>query len=180
MFQSEYDRFKMLMSDLCVAFDRPATEDRVRVFWEVLKPFSLSVISAAIKARIAQPGKFPTPYELKPTVNTYNQPKAPEHEWPAVHRHAQKCLHAFLCDRGAASSSSLAKLIAAKNKIALAYEAINKEDKTLTGTEIRDRLFAEFKKLWEPMPETEVQQHRESFWLTQHASNRLPFVDLYD
>lgn len=44
MFQSEFDHFKVVLSDLCTAVNRPFTDDLLRVFWEDLKDIPLGQV----------------------------------------------------------------------------------------------------------------------------------------
>lgn len=67
-----------------------------------------------------------------------------------IHAHGQKCLLAYIKNFGAASASSLQTMIAEKNRIVAQYRAVFTEDKTISGGEIRDRLFAAWNKLWLP------------------------------
>jgi len=66
MFQSEFESFRGLMSDLCAAFDRPVTDERVRIFWDVLKKLPIEVVRSRMKFAAATCKKMPTPNELLP------------------------------------------------------------------------------------------------------------------
>lgn len=44
MFQSEFDHFKTVLSDLCTAVNRPFNDDLLRVFWEDLKDVPLGQV----------------------------------------------------------------------------------------------------------------------------------------
>jgi hypothetical protein len=66
MYLSESDQFSALMEELCAANDKPCTDARKKVFWDVLKDVPLPVVRAAIKNRIRSGGKFPHPAELRP------------------------------------------------------------------------------------------------------------------
>lgn len=74
MFQSEFDQFKALMSDLCTAFNRPYTDDVVRVFWEALKGYPLAQMRVRMKVAAGTLKKFPTPLDLTP------EPEPPRHD----------------------------------------------------------------------------------------------------
>lgn len=65
-----------------------------------------------------------------------------------IHMHAQKCMFAYLQDRGAANEESLRSMIAAKNKLVAQFREVHVEDKTITGKEIRVALFKAFDKVW--------------------------------
>lgn len=66
MYQHEFDSFKSLISDVCTAFNRPFTDDLVRVFWEALKPYPLQRVRWRIKFHIGHSKKFPAPIDLRP------------------------------------------------------------------------------------------------------------------
>lgn len=44
MYTAEFDTFRQTLTDLCVAVNRPVNDALVRVFWEDLRPFSLTQI----------------------------------------------------------------------------------------------------------------------------------------
>lgn len=77
MYQSDYDEFTELMKDLCAANDRPVSDERVRAFWDALKPFPFAQIKARIKAHIAKGKKWPLPSELRPPENEQQKPPPP-------------------------------------------------------------------------------------------------------
>lgn len=175
---NNYDhvRFENLLKDLCTAFDKPFTDDRVRVFWDVLKGAPYEYVATAIKNRIHEGGKFPQPFELKPrsvaeAANNYRPPK-PEHTEP-IHAHAQKCLFAYLQKHGAVSEASLKLILLAKTKITAQFREIYTEDKTVTGAEIRDRLFSAWDKVFMPMPPDEPERHTANFRRTGFAADWL-------
>lgn len=66
---NEYDQFVTLVRDLCTAFNRPFTDDVVRVFWESLRDQSLRTVRnrAELHRRVAK--KFPMPFDLRPAVD---------------------------------------------------------------------------------------------------------------
>lgn len=70
MFQSEYATFQAAMSDLCMAFDKPVMDDRVRVYWDDLKAFPLAVVLSRIRTARQHGKKFPSANELKPQDET--------------------------------------------------------------------------------------------------------------
>lgn len=76
MFQSEFDQFKALMSDLCTAFNRPYTDDVVRVFWDALKPYPFAQMRVRMKVAAGTLKKFPTPQDLTPAPEMKRQDTA--------------------------------------------------------------------------------------------------------
>ena len=66
MRSDEFDAFSVVIKDLCAAYDRPATEDRVRVFWEDLRYLHLLDVKRSAEAWRRSSRKMPTPIDLKP------------------------------------------------------------------------------------------------------------------
>jgi hypothetical protein len=87
-----------------------------------------------------------------------------------IDAHGQKCMFAYLWDRGAASETSLHVMIAEKNKIVEQYRLIAAEDE-VTGKEIKDRLFGAFAKVWRPITEEDAEAHYTSFRAKGFAAN---------
>lgn len=77
MYQSDYDEFVLLMRDLCASRDRPTTDERLRAYWEALKPFPIQRIRARIRAAIATSAKWPTPADLRPAGDEQHRPPTP-------------------------------------------------------------------------------------------------------
>ncbi len=67
MYHSDFQSFNQLMQDLCVAFNRPHTDDLVRVFWDALKSHPLQRVRAKSAAYQVIGKKFPTPADLRPS-----------------------------------------------------------------------------------------------------------------
>lgn len=66
MYSSDYDSFRRVIEELSLAFNRPFTDELVRVFWDALKdaPFP-GVKELANKWKVSGK-KFPTPSDLRP------------------------------------------------------------------------------------------------------------------
>jgi hypothetical protein len=95
---------------------------------------------------------------------------SPQYEDP-IHRHAQLSMFGYLWSRGAASQDSLSKMITAKNKLVAQFQDIYREDKTITGSEIRDALFKAWDKVWQPIPENEANRHALHVQRTGYAAD---------
>lgn len=95
----------------------------------------------------------------------------PEHTEP-VHAHAQRCMVAYLWEKGAASEASLRAMIAVKNSIVGKYKSILAEDPTVTGKDIKTALFKAWGPLWKPMPADEAAHHLQNFQRTGYAADR--------
>lgn len=95
----------------------------------------------------------------------------PEYTEP-VHAHAQRCLLAYLWEKGAASEASLRDMIAAENSIVGKYKSILTEDPTVTGKDIKVALFKAWGSLWKPMSAYEGAHHLQNFQRTGYAANR--------
>jgi hypothetical protein len=75
MLREDYDAFSAVMKDLCTAFDKPVTDDRVRVFWETLKHVHLHDFKRLAETWKNTQRKFPTPRDLKPERQSAPPPK---------------------------------------------------------------------------------------------------------
>lgn len=75
MIAAEYEYFKALIADLCTAYDRPCTDDRVRVFWECLKHLPLSEVTRSAGTFRKTSKKMATPADLIPAYR--ERPTAP-------------------------------------------------------------------------------------------------------
>lgn len=76
MLRDDYAAFTAVMTDLCAAFDKPVTDDRVRVFWETLKHVHLHDVKRSAEAWKRNQRKFPTPRDLMPERATAPPPKS--------------------------------------------------------------------------------------------------------
>jgi hypothetical protein len=77
MRSDEFDAFSVVIKDLCAAYDRPATEERVRVFWEDLRYLHLLDVKRSAEAWRRSSRKMPTPIDLKPERVAAPPPKDP-------------------------------------------------------------------------------------------------------
>jgi hypothetical protein len=75
MLRDDYQPFTAVMTDLCAAFDKPVTDDRVRVFWETLKHVHLHDVKRSAESWKRNQRKFPTPRDLMPERVTAPPPK---------------------------------------------------------------------------------------------------------
>lgn len=66
MFREDADVFRALMEDLCVAYDRPITDAKVRVYWETLKHLHIADVKRSAEAAKRSLKKMPSPAELMP------------------------------------------------------------------------------------------------------------------
>lgn len=78
MIPADFETFKALITDVCVAYDRPVTDDRVRVFWDDLKGVHLADVIASIRTWRKTKSKMPAPRDLIPERST--RPSAPPRE----------------------------------------------------------------------------------------------------
>lgn len=87
--------FDVVIRDLCLAFNRPHTEDLTRVFWESLKHLHLGEVKRAADAARKNLKKFPTPKDLIPETRVVApRPKAPEERMSSWGIAANKILFA--------------------------------------------------------------------------------------
>lgn len=87
MFDSDFDEFQKLMVDLCIGFNVPVTDDRVRVFYTALKDEPIAYLRVSIAKRINAGGKFPQAAELKRPAESRARQRIDTgvafHEWVA-------------------------------------------------------------------------------------------------
>lgn len=150
MLPHDIDAFRVLMTELCAAFDKPPTDDRVKVFWNALKGSPFELVKSEIRHWCATQSKFPAPVQIKPKNDYTEAPRKPDRQFEPIHAHSQKCMLAYLMNRGAASEESLQEMIKVKNKIVDSYRSIYSEDKSVTGTEIKEALFKAWATVWKP------------------------------
>lgn len=93
----------------------------------------------------------------------------PEYGEP-VHAHAQRCLFAYLWDKGGASDVALKAMIDAKNRIVLQFRDILADDPALTGTDIKTALFKAWNPLWKARTAAELERDLEHFRRTGFAA----------
>lgn len=86
MRSEEFDEFAKVMDDLCAALDRPITDARKRVFWDVLKPYHLHDIRRSVLKWRNTQRKMPAPVDLKPERAT--APPKPVDDSPSMSRWA--------------------------------------------------------------------------------------------
>lgn len=86
------------------------------------------------------------------------------------HAHGQKCLFAYLWQRGSASEDSLRSMIVKKNNLVCDYRTIGEEEE-ITGAEFKAALFKAWDLLWRPMLKSESERHQNSFVCTGFASS---------
>lgn len=96
MRSDEFDAFAIVIKDLCAAYDRPATEERVRVFWEDLRYLHLLDVKRSAEAWRRSSRKMPTPIDLKPERVAAPPPKDPidSEKWSSWAMAANKILFA--------------------------------------------------------------------------------------
>lgn len=97
MRSEEFDAFATVIRDLCAAYDRPATDERVRVFWEDLRHLHLLDVKRSAESWRRSSKKMPTPIELKPARPTAPPPKDPieSERWSTWAMAANKILFAI-------------------------------------------------------------------------------------
>lgn len=88
MYQTDFDVFRGLMADVCIAHDKPVMDDRIRVYWEALKPYPLAKVRFALRSAIGRK-KFPTPKDLMPD-------EAPEADGKITSRNIPEELNDFV------------------------------------------------------------------------------------
>lgn len=81
-------------------------------------------------------------------------PAPPVDPWVGL---GNRALFQYLKTKGAASEQTLPKLVAVKNEIIAAA------DDSSEPKEVRDVLFAAFDKLWEAMPASQIEWHKDHF-----------------
>jgi hypothetical protein len=141
MLPLERDEFIRVMSDLCVAFNRPwmkpQCDDIVRVYWEALRGFPLPEIKSRAKTAMLNGKKFPSPADLKPLedppkpANTY----VPTREFHPFERTGNFCLFRFISkanpisDREVFPAAVIDQLVREKDKIVRDFIAMQREEK---------------------------------------------------
>lgn len=73
MQSGDFDSFSALIRDMCAAFDRQATDDRVRVFWQALRRYHLHDVKRAVEAWLVSQRRMPSPRDLAPESTTEPQ-----------------------------------------------------------------------------------------------------------
>jgi hypothetical protein len=86
MRSDEFEAFAVVIADLCAAYDRPATDERKRAFWETLKHFHLHDLKRSAAKWRDTNRKMPSPVDLKPERAT--APPAPVDTGPPMSRWA--------------------------------------------------------------------------------------------
>lgn len=66
MFREDAEAFRATLADLCIAFNRPITDDLVRVYWESLKHLHIADVRRSAESARKGLKKFPTPKDLTP------------------------------------------------------------------------------------------------------------------
>jgi len=66
MRSDEFEAFASVIADLCAAYDRPATDERKRAFWETLKHVHLHDLKRSAAKWRDTKSKMPSPVDLKP------------------------------------------------------------------------------------------------------------------
>lgn len=166
---ADFPEFKKQFGMLCETYDRKRTQDLDDAYWKALELMSLADFKRASDLAMQRAGtdgyeRMPKPGKLWQLRDDSRQrPQAPEKheqqpEYSAVHRHAQRCMTAFLWEKGGASEAALLDMIEAKQRIVADFKLIATEDQ-ITGGEIKAALFKAWKPLWKPMPEAEQRRH---------------------
>lgn len=114
------DAFAAILETLCTAYNRPRTDDLVRVYWAALKPLHIHDLKRSADSWIRNARKFPTPRDLMPERAAAPPPKPrddgpPMSSWAIA---ANKILFAvaYQGDRGFRPVGDvLPALVAAKN-----------------------------------------------------------------
>lgn len=130
MRNEDFDAFAEVIADICAAYDRPATDERKRVFWDVLKHLHLLDVKRAADSWKRSQRKMPTPIDLKPERSAAPPPRDPidSEQWSTWAMAANKILLAvayFDERRGFFSAGDLMpKLLAIKRDfVQMAEEA---------------------------------------------------------
>lgn len=90
MYQSEFDQFKTVLSDLCTAVNRPFTDDLLRVFWEDLRDVPLG--QAKFQAKLLR-----TTGKTKFVSNDLRAPAQASTQTATVGPSVQDQLSEFVC-----------------------------------------------------------------------------------
>lgn len=79
MFSNDFEPFRAVMEDLCVAFNRPKSDEVIRVFYESLKWAPFPEVKRAAESWRRNGKKFPSPKDLAPEKRALPpKPKEPE------------------------------------------------------------------------------------------------------
>lgn len=79
MYGSDYEPFTKVVEELGLAFNRPVSDDLVRVFWDALKSAPFPGVKALADKWKNVGKKFPTPADLRPDrAKAPPPPPAPE------------------------------------------------------------------------------------------------------
>ena len=175
MLSTDRQEFESQLSTLFGGYPQFLTPPRIEAYWRGLQKMSISVFIRCVDHALGEQGS-----EKLPTVNTLWQiskqlramqarpePKL-ERKFEPFHAHGQRCMLAYLQRKGATSWDSMRLMIAEKNRLIEQFREIAAED-AVTGTEIREALFAAFDRLWHPMPANQIDLHRQNLQQTGHA-----------
>jgi hypothetical protein len=177
MLSTEREIFDEHLEVLFGGFTGFLTDPRREAYWRGLQKMPLSVFVRCVDQVLGETGQ-----EKLPTVNTLwqvsrNLRAASANDRPSVlrsepldivHAYGNRALLWWLRKHGSVSASSLQKIIAAKKQTCDAYALITQEEPE-AGAELRDKLFAEWDALREPMPAAELASGYERFERMHHV-----------
>lgn len=87
-----------------------------------------------------------------------------------VWMHAQRCMFAYLWNKGAVSGAALKAMIEVKARIVAQYRGIIADDPSVTGKDIKVALFKAWEPLWRPRTAAEQEHDLERFRRTGFAA----------
>jgi len=93
--REDTEAFRRVIEDLCTAFNRPITDDLVRVYWEALKKLHIADVSRMAAGHRQNGKKFPTPRELVPDRKP-SAPVVPRDDGPPMSKWAVAANKALL------------------------------------------------------------------------------------
>jgi hypothetical protein len=169
----ERPQFEGHLAQMLAAYDRKPTPERTEAYWRGLAKMPLVAFERVVDHTLSERGseELPSPKrcwqiyrDMRGTPTVHGATKSTDPQQSKAKRWGNQWLFAYLTSKGAATKSSLAKLIAAKDRIAESCESIPEEE--FDPREMKPMLFPKFDELWQPIT---VEEHAESVRLAREG-----------
>lgn len=182
MRSNDLPEFTRQVEVLCAGFNIPPTDLRVEALWRSLQSMDLMVFTRVVEFALTGGGgteKMPTApqiwnlsRQMKARAPVREQPRDTGAQYDHFHGFGQRALMAFLKSHGPASTDSLQRLVAAKNRIVAEFRMISGED-AVTADELREALFRAFERDWSTASFDESETWREKI-CREHSLHFVP------
>lgn len=160
MQSADREQFDAHLGALCAGYNVPSTDLRREAYWVALQRMELPAFVRVVEYALGErgPDKIPTTkgiwalyHDLRRGRSAPASTQATTDPVPNIHpfvAFANRRLLAYLNVNGAASETSLAALVTAKNRIANSYRELSEGGEHVTPDEVAETLNAEFRRLW--------------------------------